>query len=239
MELSYLQALGYSEKEIADYSKSWAQDIIEYLAENSDYVFKNMRYLQDDFSKDLLLKLPVFYPDTFAISPIRFKEKMTMLKNAFPDEWKKIIEQQFWAYSGIAESTYEPILEVFGSNDDSALEKAIEQLKNPDTITFEFLVELSKEVGINVSPNDILCDETYLWFLEESKNEIVTNAKYLIGKGLSKDTVEQIICSTPDLMMLPRLEVEAKLEEGFGENYITSMEDMELDTFYEKLNELL
>lgn len=53
MDLSYLKALGYSEEKIANYSRSWSNGIVKYLAEKSDRVVDNMKYLQADFEEIL------------------------------------------------------------------------------------------------------------------------------------------------------------------------------------------
>ena len=74
MSIHYLKKLGYSEKEIEKYDESWNENIISYLADNSDAVYENMNYLFKDFDKDLLLKLPVFYPETFALLPEVFRK---------------------------------------------------------------------------------------------------------------------------------------------------------------------
>ena len=57
MDLSYLKELGYSEKEIKDYSTYWCEGHIAYLADQKENVFVNMKYLQPYFNKELLLKL--------------------------------------------------------------------------------------------------------------------------------------------------------------------------------------
>ena len=92
--LDYLHKLGYSEQEIEAYSKEWAKEIISYLADNSANVVENMRLLQKDFSRDLLLKFSVFYSDAFTLNPEMFSERISLLKQAFPDEWTDIMLEE-------------------------------------------------------------------------------------------------------------------------------------------------
>ena len=77
-DFDYLKELGYSDKEIEDYSKSWADDIKQYLIEYKDEVVANMKYLQPYFKgeEDLLLKLPIFYASAFTMSEKTFKERI-------------------------------------------------------------------------------------------------------------------------------------------------------------------
>ena len=236
MDLSYLYSLGYTEEKITNYSKYWAPEIIEYLAENSDYVAENMRYLQDDFEEDLLLKLPVFYPETFVLKPELFQERIRMLKDAFSYEWIDIIENQFWGYDGIPGTNYKPIMRTLASYDDADIQDAIKQLKNPYDITFEFMVLLSKDAGLEISAANFF--EEDLWWIESSKYEVLRNAKLLLEKGLTKELVEDIICSAPYLMMLSEMEVKSRLRDGFGEEYITTMQDLDSKSFFEKLEEI-
>lgn len=234
IELNYLKELGYSEDEISEYAKSWNNGIISYLAENSENVSRNMTYLMNELDKDILLKFPVFYSSTFTISPELFEERMMKLKSAFPDEWVDIIEKQFWGYDGIKGTDYEPIMRSMGSYDDSDVEKAIEQFKNPQSITFEFIVLLSERIGISLSAEDF--PEYSLLDLEVAKYEVVRNAEYLTEAGLPMELVKRVICNAPYLMMLSELEVQVRLSEGFGENFISRMQELDEDSFYEALD---
>lgn len=236
MSIHYLKKLGYSEKEIEKYAESWNENIISYLADNSDAVYENMNYLFKDFDKDLLLKLPVFYPETFALLPEVFRKRMSLFKAEFPDEWNEIVEKQFYGYDEIPGTNYEPIMKVMGSYDDTCIAKAIEQLKNPQEIVFEFLVLLSKHIGIELSASDFY--EDYLLSLEEAKFELVRNAEYLIELGLPVEIVELVITNAPYLMMLSKGEVKSRLIKGFGEDFISKMQGLDEDAIVEVLEEV-
>lgn len=236
MDLEYLRELDYSTEEIEEYSQNWNDSIIRFLAENKDIVLENMKYLCPFFNKELILKFPVFYTDSFTISPKLFKERIDLFRKSFPDNWINIIEKQFWGYDGICGSNYRPFLRVLGSYIDSDINDAIHQLKNPGTITFEFIVLLKKEVGIELSADCFF--EEWLLEIEMSKYEVLRNAKYLLDKGLSRKVVEDLLTQTPFLMMLSELEVNKRLVDGFGENYIETMQETDLDIFMEILEEI-
>lgn len=236
MDLEYLRELGYGTEEIEEYSRSCNDSAISYLAENKDSVLENMKYLRPFFNKELILKFLFFYKDAFTISPELFKKRIDLFRKSFPDDWTDIIEKQFWGYDGIYGSNYQPFLDVLGSYKESDITHAIHQLENPNTITFEFIVLLKKAVGIELSADYFY--EEWLLDLEVSKYEVLGNTKYLLDKGLSKEVVEDILTQAPFLMMLSELEVNKRLVEGFGENYVKTMQGMDLDTFTKKLEEI-
>lgn len=235
MDLNYLKRLGYTEQEIEEYTRSWNENNISYLSENENSVSENMNYMMAYFDKDLVLKLSVFYSSTFVLSPLLFKKRIQLLRNAFPDDWIEIIKKQFWGYDGIPGTNYEPIMRVMGAYDDSDVERAIKQLKNPQNIIFEFIV-LLKDVGIELSAADFY--EEFLMDLEESKYEVVRNAKTLVKIGISIEVVESIITNAPFLVMLSEMEVIERLRNRFGENYKDIINEMEEDAFLEALEEI-
>lgn len=236
MNLNYLKELGYTKNEIEGYSSSWNNNTIMYLAENSDYVSSNMRYLKDDFDHNLLLKLPIFYSETFTLSPELFEKRVVLLKNAFPDCWTDIVEKQFWGYCGIGSESYRPIMSVLGSYDELYINESIKQLQNPQEIVFGFMLLLQKNLEIELSV-DSLYDEI-LWDMKVSKYEIVRNANTLINQGLSKNMVCDIIAYAPYLMMLSESEVKTRLSKSFGKNYISEIQKMDNEIFLDKLEEI-
>ena len=236
MDLDYLKHLGYSQNEIQSYANSWNTNIILYLAENSDSVSENMNFIKKEFDKDLLLKLPIFYPDSFVLPPMYFRERMQLFKDSFPDDWVEIIEQQFWGYEGRPGTNYRPIMMEMASSD--GLNKAIKQLENPEDITFEFMIMLSEGVGIELYADDFN-DLELLLEMEVFKHEIIRNSKHLIGLGLSRDIVEGIIRNEPYLMMLSELEVVGRLRDKFGEDFINEMSKMDEDSIYLILEKIL
>lgn len=236
MKFNYLLDLGYSTEEIEDYSNHWNPGIIEFLLENAENVSKNMSYLLSYFSKDFVLRLTIFYPDSFSISPECFQDRICALQQAFPEEWKEIIEKQFWGYNGIPGSNYKPFLYTVGVYDDAVYKNAIEMLQNPERIVFEFMVLLSRDVGIEVLADSFFEDD--LWNLECSKYEVVRNAKHLISEGLTLCMVEDMLYNAPYLMMLSEIEITERLKKAFGEEYIAEMKEMDDDSFLDKLEEI-
>ena len=99
-DLSYLSDLGYEEDEIAEYIRSWNPGIIECLSFHTEYVKENLRLLQNSIDGDLLLTLPIFYTDSFVLPPKVFQNRLQKLIDAFPDNWYRIIELQFYGYEG-------------------------------------------------------------------------------------------------------------------------------------------
>ncbi len=239
MNLDYLNKLGYSDEEIEKYSHKWNNHIIEFLAENSEFVAANMEMLTTNFDKELLLKLPIFYSETFVSSPSLFESRINLLKNTFPDEWEEIIEKQFWGYDGYIGTNYVPIMSILCSNDITDVEKSIVQLQNPSEIVFEFMILLSKKLSLNISTDGII--ESLLWDLEVSKYEVEINAKFLVEKGLTNDLIEELIYNAPFLMMQSKLYVEKCLIKGFGEDYIAKIQSTyseDYDSFLEILEDI-
>lgn len=234
MDLSYLKQMGYTTEEIEEYSGSWNEKIISCLADNGDVVFENMQYLKPYLDRKLLLKLPVFYDNTFTISPARFKARMDLFRESFPDDWLDIIKKQFYGYSGIYGSNYKPIMSMAGSDNDSDMVEAIEQLKYPENTVFEFMI-LLQEVEIDVSADDFC--ENCLLDLEVGKHEILENVKTLLDAGLNTDLMKNLLCECPYLMLLSEMEVKEILIERFGENYIEEMQEMDCDTLVEILED--
>lgn len=227
MNLEYLLRLGYSEQEVEEYSKEWNENIISYLAENSGKVEENMRYLQEALDRELLMKLPVFYPNAFTLAPNVFVERIGLLKQAFPDEWADIIEKQFWGYDGVVGTDYQPVLAAIGSYDEKDIADAIAAIKNPGSHTYEFMSLLKKETGIEVSV-DAVSDDLLLT-LEMDKYMIVENAKAFVEKGFSNHLIEEVFWYSPLLMTCSVTEVERELIRVFGEDYVQVMKKAEED----------
>lgn len=125
-KFDYLSELGYSREDIVSYICSWNKNIITDLVDCHENVTANMKYIEDDFDSELLLKLPVFYPETFVMDPQVFKKHFDILKTEFPDEYADIIEKQFWEDDGTRENCV-PILEVL-SRGEVAVRAALEVL---------------------------------------------------------------------------------------------------------------
>lgn len=243
----YLYELGYSEKYINDYLKKWNNDIISFLDEHSDSVLENIQYISSYFEPEILLKFPIFYPHTFVLKPSIFKERFEMLKNEFPQDFVDIVEKQFWGYEGfdsmyikknvvVDDIYYIPYMESM-CRDNQQVHKAIESIKNPCRRIYKFLIMLEQDFGINVLPEDI---EDMLLDLEVSKWEIEHNAKYLVEKGLAVETVKDILCHCPFIMMGSVNELEKTLVKTFGDNYVDTINKMLIDEFWvEKLYEIV
>ena len=239
----YLYELGYSEEQINGHLQRWNEGIISYLGENSDNVLENMKYISSYFDSSLLLKLSIFYSDTFVLSPHIFKERFDMLKNEFPQDFVDIVEKQFLGYDGSAmgavddDSLYIPYMASM-SRGDQQIYKAIESIKNPHTRMYEFIVMLEKYVGINVLPEDI--GEDILLDLEVSKWEVVHNAEYLVEKGLAVEQIEDILCYCPFAMMGSTGELEMYLVEAVGDDYVDAINEMSNEEFWiDKLCEIV
>lgn len=224
----YLVDLGYSSSDINAYCLAWDKGILDYLSCNKEYVSKNMLYLQNDFDKDLLLKMPVFYPSSFALQPAVFCKRFEMLKTALPDEYVQIVEKQFWSYDGYdavyithAEETssvlYEPFLEVLANGEES-VKDAVMSLTNPTSRHYKFLIMLQKNIGLDVSADDV--QEEYLLDLECGKWEVLRNAENLIELGLTKDLLLELLWHCPHILTYSAPELESVLSNHFGDNYI-------------------
>lgn len=224
----YLAALGYSSSEINAYCLAWNKEILEYLLSNKEHVSKNMLYLQTDFDKDLLLKLPVFYPSSFALEPSVYIERFEKLKAAFPYDYAEIVKKQFFGYEGYdtvyvphTKGTfsvlYEPFLEVLAIGEES-VKDAVVSLSKPTSRHYKFLIMLQKDVGLNVSADDV--QEEYLLDLECGKWEVLRNAENLIKRGLIKDLLQELLWHCPHILTCSTLELESALSNHFGDNYI-------------------
>ena len=224
----YLVDLGYSSSDINAYCLAWNKGILDYLSSNKEHVSKNMLYLQTAFNKDLLLKLPVFYPSSFALEPMVFIERFEKLKVAFPYDYAEIVEKQFWGYEGydtvyvphkeVANSVlYEPFLEVLANGDESVID-AVMSLTNPTSRHYKFLIMLQKNIGLDVSADDV--QEEYLLDLECGKWKVLRNAENLIELGLAKDLLLELLWHCPHILTYSASELESVLSNYFGDNYI-------------------
>lgn len=246
-DLFYLKELGYSDDEIQSYQQSWAEGILSYLSENQTYVLENMRFLQDDFEPDLLLKLPVFYPDAFVLYPQTFRKYLSLLKTEFPDGWVDIIEKQFWGYDGIAASEanggnetdpvlYQPYLETIGTNREENVHKALDSLRHPSSRVYDFIDKLKTETGITLSAEDL--PEEVLPDLEVAKYEVVDNVCFLQQQGISDCVIEEILICNPIMMCGSESELDDMLKSAFGKDYSKKLEEMTLEDIDETLVQL-
>lgn len=224
----YLVDLGYSSSDVNAYCLAWNKGTLEYLLCNQENVSKNMLYLQTDFNKDLLLKLPVFYPSSFTLEPMVFIERFEKLKAVFPYDYAEIVEKQFWSYDGYdavyithAEGNssvlYEPFLETLANGEES-VKDAVASLTNPASRHYKFLIMLQKDIGLDVSADDI--QEEYLLDLECGKWEVLRNAENLIKLGLTKDLLLELLWHCPYVFTYSTSEVESILSNHFGDNYV-------------------
>lgn len=243
-DLSFLVELGYSDDEIQSYRQSWADGILSYLSENQTYVLENMRFLQDDFDPDLLLKLPVFYPDAFVLPPTVFQANLEELRFVFPEEWPDIIETQFWGYDGFDSEymnintvrdpvLYQPFLETVGTNQIKKIQKAVLSLCKPSSRIYKFIVMLEKDAGIDISAEDL--SEDYLPILEEGKYEVTDNVAFLQQQGLSNSMIEEILTCNPLLLCETETDLENSLMDAFGEPFPQIMEEMPIEQLEDTL----
>ena len=232
---TYLLELGYTEDEIAGYSRCWADGILSYLAGNSYHVLQNMSYIKEDLERELLLKFPVFYPETFVMNHESFKKDIDLIRRELPD-YKELFVKQFWAYEGTDsiyatkeeisnEILYIPLLQVVGIGDENQLCIAISSLKEPSQRLYKFIMMLNKEFGMSLTaedfPDDCLLD------LEISKWEVLRNSEFLLAEGVSEDIVCRFYWSCPWVLTCSVEGLQATLQEDFGENYIEVICDYE------------
>ena len=229
---NYLLELGYSEKEVNSYTHKWNEGIISYIADYSANVMANMQYLKADFDADLLLKLPVFYPETFVMDPNEFKTYFDTLKSEFPNEYADIIEKQFWGYEGFdsvyitldiieSESLYVPFLEIM-SHDEAAIQEAIVSLRNPSTRLYKFIVMLNK-AEIDISADDL--SDGVLYDLEISKWEVLQNAEFLLEQEVDPEIIADMLWYCPYIMVGSVETLSEALIEQFGEEYAEVMRE--------------
>lgn len=221
-QYSYLTELGYSDSDIHSYSTAWNKGILDYLEENKAHVLENMRYLQPDFDKELLLKLPVFYPNAFVLSSDVFVQRFEILKNSFPDDYVDIVQKQFWGYDGYDAAggvpvLYEPFLGML-HEDEETVKTAVESLTNPASRQYEFIIMLQKDIGIDISTDDI--PEEELLDLECGKWEVLANAKTLTELGLTKDLLAELLWHCPHVLTYSTAELKNVLSRKFGDAYI-------------------
>ena len=244
IDVSYLQELGYSEEELRSYEQSWADGILEYLYDNQTYVLENMRSIQSDFDSDLLLKLPIFYPDAFVLPPTVFQANLEELRFVFPEEWPDIIETQFWGYDGFDSEymniktvrdpvLYQPFLETVGTNQIKKIQKAVLSLCKPSSRIYKFIVMLGKDAGIDISAKDL--SEDYLPILEEGKYEVTDNVAFLQQQGLSNSMTEEILTCNPLLLCGTETDLENSLIDAVGEPFPQIMEEMPIEQLEDTL----
>ena len=232
---AYLLELGYTGDEIAEYSRCWAEGILSYLADNSYNVLRNMSYIKEDLERELLLKFPVFYPETFVMNHESFKKYIDLIRRELPD-YKELFVKQFWAYEGVDsiyaikeeisnEILYIPLLQVVGMGDENQLCMAISSLKEPSQRLYKFIMMLNKELGVSLTAEDF--PEDCLLDLEISKWEVLRNSEFLLAEGLSEDIVCRFYWSCPWLLTCSVEGLQATLQEEFGENYIEVICDYE------------
>lgn len=221
-QCSYLTELGYSDSDIYSYSIAWNTEVLDYLEENEAHVLENMRYLQPDFDKEFLLKLPFFYPNAFVLSPDVFVQRFEILKNSFPDDYVDIVQNQFGGHDGYDAAggvpvLYEPFLGML-HEDEETIKTAVESLTNLASRQYEFIIMLQKDIGLDVSTDDIPEDE--LLDLECGKWEVLKNAKTLTEQGLTKDLLAELLWHCPHVLTYSTAGLEDILSRKFGNDYI-------------------
>ena len=241
-DYSYLSDLGYSDDEIKSYLNGWAEGITGYLADNAAKVKQNMMYLQDSFSKDLLLKLSVIYCDTFVLSPSVFKERIDLLKSEFPDDWTTIVEQQFWGYDGFDSQfmkqseigsalAYQPYLETISTGYENA-QMAIETLKHPATRIYKFFVILKKEFNFDISADEM--EESFLLSLECFKYDLERNIRDYLEHGIDKDVICDILRLIPFALVNNSYDTLVEKLNGYPQK----INDMDIDDVVDILDSL-
>ena len=228
---AYLLELGYTEDEIAEYSRCWAEGILSYLADNSYHVLRNMSYIKEDLERELLLKLPVFYPETFVTNHESFKKYIDLIRRDLPD-YKELFVKQFWGYEGTDsiyatkeeisnEILYIPLLQVVGVGDEEQLHIAISSLKEPSQRLYKFIMMINKKLGMTLTAEDF--PEDCLLDLEISKWEVLRNSEFLISEGLPEDIVCQFYWGCPLLLTCSVEGLHSTLQDEFGEDYIEAI----------------
>ena len=227
----FLLELGYSEQDIDAYVESNYEGILSELADYSYNVSENMKYVWDDFDRELLLFLTTSYCEAFVMSPEVFRERFELLKAEFPYEYDAIIENQYWGDEGDefeaslkdsvpSESYYRAFLEVmpWGLRQ---TQEAIESLKNPSARLYRFICRLNEEYGIPVSTEDV--PEDQLLELERCKFEVFQNAEYLTDQGMPEEIIISILAHCPNIMTEATFQLQDTLVACFGDDYIEVM----------------
>lgn len=244
VDTSYLLSLGYSEKDISEYEHQWAEGILEFLSANQTNVIENMRFLQQDFEPDLLLRLPVFYPDAFALEPQDFSKHVSALKTAFPYDWSDIIEGQFWGHDGVDiiymrndvvknRILYQPFLETVGTNRESDVMEALHSLQSPSSRIYKFIVMLRKDTGLDLTAEDF--PEETLMEMEQWKYEVVGNVRALQKKGVMESVIRTILWCNPMMLWCSTSYLDNVLRSSFGDNYVGTMEEMDSEQLEDAL----
>ena len=234
VDMSYLFSLGYTEEDLREYEASWADGIIAFLSANQANVIENMRFLRQDFESDLLLRLPVFYPDAFALEPQDFSKHVSALKAAFPYDWSDIIEGQFSGFDGMDGTymtedvvknriLYQPFLETVGTNRESDVMEALRSLQAPSSRIYKFIVMLTKETGLDLAAEDF--PEETLLDLEQAKYEVVDNVCALQKKGMTESVIRTILWCNPMMLWCSTSYLDNVLRSSFGDNYVETMEE--------------
>lgn len=230
---AFLGELGFSEKELSLYMLKCFDENFDFLADYSDNVILNLKYLQDSFNENLLLKFLIHYPQTFIMDPDLFKERFDLLKSEFPYSYDEIVEKQYWGYEGIDGTfgngedipapkwKFVPFL-MSMAKDDEHVQKAIESLKHPRTRIYKFVEIFNWQGELDITVEDI-ADEDWLLDIEVYKWDILNNIEYLKKKKLPSDIIEDILYFCPHILMGSTMEVESVLVEHFGENYAQTM----------------
>lgn len=215
MDVDYLKQFGYTEIELEQYLNSWNNNIILVLSDNKDTVLKNMQLIKNEFDKDLLIKFPVFYVDTFCLTHSIFKKRITIFKNTFSN-WKEIVIEQFYGCDEMSEAEY-PVLKAMGSYDIKIFYDSMNFLLPDNDKKYEFMVLLEKEAGIDINRNDFICDDLYSY--EVNKHEIVKNAIMLVNEGFPKDIVKDMIANNIDIFCYSKDGLKAALIKAYGTDY--------------------
>lgn len=236
IDTSYLFSLGYTEEDLREYESHWAKGILDFLSANQTNVVENMRFLQKDFEPDLLLRLPVFYPNAFAIEPQDFSKHISTLKTIFPDDWAIIIEDQFRSFEGTDgiymtddvvnnHILYQPFLETVGTNRESDVMEALHSLQAPSSRIYKFIVMLRQDTGLDLTAEDF--PEETLLNLEQTKYEVVDNVRALQEKGMPESAIRTILWCNPMILWCSTSYLDNLLRSSFGDNYVEAMKEMD------------
>lgn len=216
MDVDYLKQLGYTEIELEQYLNNWNNNIILVLSNNKDTVLKNMQLIKNEFDKDLLIKLPIFYVDTFCMTHSIFQERLNILKSTLSN-WKEIVIEQFYGCDEMAEAEYQPVLKAMGSYDIKIFYDSLNFLSLDNDKKYEFMVLLEREAGIDINRNDFINDDLYSY--EVNKHEIVENAIMLVNEGFPKDIIKDMIANNLDIFCYSKDGLKAALIKAYGIDY--------------------
>ncbi len=237
MRLSFFTELGYKPEEVEELYGSCSRCISEYLEYNHLSVYENLKCIQGHIDKHLLLKMPILYPDAFCLKPTLFAKRINALKEVIPDDgWAGLLTKQVygcWGKNGYNRTNYRPFLEVLALSDED-VQNELDLLAHPDRIIFDFMEQL-KEVGIEVE--HVILYNNLLWDLEVSRFQLVENAVALLGEGLDRFIIEDIIIYAPLMLTLPKTEVHERLIKGFGDDYVRGIINAYINENFEDIIE--